>query len=353
MDTIWRNTAKKVRTCEKQAASRTIAPSTPAAANPPTTAPTTVPPPTFFDPETRTLEELEQTSHRLQRDWPKEDGIPFPAEILETLKALKVAVITQDAERSTAITPVQTVQIMSPELTQPAAKTSSKKAEKKCCLREKRALAKIPTSVGINAPVPVTAQSRAKSIAITSTVYKLDTATPAPALTDFWRKVARKATKMGYHQENYGTTLRTRALTVTATTPAIFHSATPVATPVLIPVPIPITTTAPTLVPTPTPAPASPTTTDMNSTTATGLVAVVTPTTVEQHDTKPPDDKEIQGNTEGREDERQQTREENNRSTGREETGDDEGIGQKRRDERAPAPVRTVEGSACELKQFD
>ena len=94
MDTIWRNAAKKVRAREKQAASRTPASFTPAVENPPTTAPTTAPVPTFFDPETGTLEELERTSQRLQRDWPKEDGIPFPPDMLEMLRVLRAAVIT-------------------------------------------------------------------------------------------------------------------------------------------------------------------------------------------------------------------------------------------------------------------
>jgi hypothetical protein len=318
MDTIWRNAAKKVRAREKQAASHITTTSTTAVANLPATAPTTAPPRTFFDCKTGTLEELEQTSHRLQRDWPKEDGIPFPAEILETLKALRVAVITRDAGRSTAITPVQTVQIASPESTQLAAETSSKKAEKKRRLREKRAAAKIPTSVGINgipAPVPVTAQSRTEPIAITSTVYELDTAAPAPALADLWRKVARRAAKMGYHQEHYGTTLRTPALTVTATTPTVFDSTAPVATtpvPASVLVPVPTqTTTEPitafesdTTAPAPISAPASTPTTHPSST------ATTTFTAVEQHDTKQPNNRENEGRTEGGEDEMQQRREE-------------------------------------------
>jgi hypothetical protein len=49
-----------------------------------------------FDPETGTLEELEQTSQRLQWDWPKEDGIPFLPDILEMLRALRAAVIARE-----------------------------------------------------------------------------------------------------------------------------------------------------------------------------------------------------------------------------------------------------------------
>ena len=85
--------------------------------------------PTAFDPETGTLEELEQTSQRLQRDWPKEDGIPFPPDMLETLRALRAAVIARDARKrpTTAETPEQPT---SAELVEAAAETASKKAEK-------------------------------------------------------------------------------------------------------------------------------------------------------------------------------------------------------------------------------
>jgi len=93
MDDIWKNTAKKVRAHKKCAASHITATSTTAVKSLPTASPPTAPPPTAFDPKTGTLEELEQTSQRLQWDWPKEDGIPFLADILKTLRALRVAVI--------------------------------------------------------------------------------------------------------------------------------------------------------------------------------------------------------------------------------------------------------------------
>jgi hypothetical protein len=194
MDNIWKNAGKKLRTCDAAVkptpTTSALTTGTITTLHKPTTVTMT---PHWCDHENVTLEQIDENSCRLQQDWPKEDRIPFPAEILETLKALKVAVIARDAGRSTVITPVQTVQIVSPESTQPATETSSKKVEKKCRLYEKCAAAKIPTSVGINgilAPIPVTAQLRTEPITITSTVYKLDTATPAPALTDLWRKVA-------------------------------------------------------------------------------------------------------------------------------------------------------------------
>ena len=99
MDDIWKNAAKKVRAREKRAASHITATSTTAVKSLPTVSPPTTPPPTAFDPETGTLEELEQTSQRLQWDWPKEDGIPFPVNILEMLRALRVAVIVQDTRK--------------------------------------------------------------------------------------------------------------------------------------------------------------------------------------------------------------------------------------------------------------
>jgi hypothetical protein len=157
MDTIWKNAAQKVRAREKCAASHTTAASAAAVKSLPTASPPTAPPPTAFNPEMGTLEELKQTSQRLQRDWPKEDGIPFPAEILETLRGLKAAVITRDAKRSTVITPVRTVQGASPDSTQPAANTISKKAGKKQHLHEKRATAHTTASPTIIANPPTTA----------------------------------------------------------------------------------------------------------------------------------------------------------------------------------------------------
>jgi hypothetical protein len=142
MDTIWRNAVKKVRAHEKQAASRTTTLSTPAVQNPPTTAP----PPAFFDPKTGTLEELEQTSNRLQQDWPQEDGIPFPTEALETLSALRAAVIARDARKKPEA--VQTLrQPASAELAEANAENVSKKSRKEAtspretCPRQHHSLA--------------------------------------------------------------------------------------------------------------------------------------------------------------------------------------------------------------------
>jgi len=152
MDTIWKNAAKKVRTHEERTASRIT---TAAVQNLPPTVPITLPP-TAFDPETGTLEDLKQTSQRLQRDWPKEDGIPFPPNILETLRALRVAVIAQDARNGlTAVQPLaQTAPVQSADT---VTETALKKAVKKRRLRKKRAAehtTALPTIV-VNPPAAI------------------------------------------------------------------------------------------------------------------------------------------------------------------------------------------------------
>jgi hypothetical protein len=46
-----------------------------------------------YKTETMTLEELVETCHWLERDWPPDNGIPFPEEILEVLEGLRVEII--------------------------------------------------------------------------------------------------------------------------------------------------------------------------------------------------------------------------------------------------------------------
>ena len=110
MDDIWKNATKKLRTRNLRNATVEPIPTAPALTIGTTTLhqePVTITTaPNWCDPDTVTLEQIDENSCRLQRDWPKEDGIPFPAEILEMLRALRVAVITRDARRSTVITPV-------------------------------------------------------------------------------------------------------------------------------------------------------------------------------------------------------------------------------------------------------
>ena len=52
-----------------------------------------------YDPETITLELIEETTQWLLQEWPKEDGIPFPSEVFQTLKDLKLKVWAQDAKQ--------------------------------------------------------------------------------------------------------------------------------------------------------------------------------------------------------------------------------------------------------------
>ena len=176
MDNIWKNAAKKLRTRDLR---NTTAKSTLTASvraintitshQKPVTATTT--PPHWCDPETVTLKQIDEHSRRLLRDWPKEDGIPFPREILETLRDIKLKVLARDAERS-----------------------SNRDTASAICTPA-------PVQLTINSiksdmPVPDLQDTTVNDLAF-----------PNKAVTDLWRKVARKAAKMGYHQEHYGTTL--------------------------------------------------------------------------------------------------------------------------------------------------
>ena len=427
MDTIWRNAAKKMRAREERAASRI------------TTTTTVENPPAAFDPETGTLEELEQTSQRLQRDWPKEDGIPFPPDMLETLRALRAAVIARDARKrhTTAETPEQPA---SAESVEAAVETTSKKAEKKRRLREKRAAARTtalptivenpPVTIAIVSNIPITADYSPNPIGavITATTPKLGTIASAPpnaspyaytttrpeqlysllaaptsatinGTADLWeiapnpadyslndieeivRKIRKRHEKtrapVPESVQETADALR-RAVqardaavsTQTATDPiAHFNSDTTVPTP------------TPTSAPVPTPALPPPAETSTPSSTPIGsdtAAPAPAPTHYETTTTRPPDreiearqvaittapgpvksqdreelEEERRESGEEREDEKQQTREENKRGTEKEERKDDEGIEEKVRDEKPTAPVRTVDGSACEPQRFD
>ena len=145
MDNIWKNAAKKQRACDLRIA--TIEP-TPTA---PVTVTTVVPVLSWCDPETLTLEQIDKNSHRLQQDWPKEDGITFPPDMLETLGALKVAVIARDARKGlTAVQPLaQPAPVRS---TDTATEPTSKKIHKKCAAAHTTAL---PTAIA-NPPAAIT-----------------------------------------------------------------------------------------------------------------------------------------------------------------------------------------------------
>ena len=131
MDNIWKNAARKQRACDLRDATAKLALTAPVHTTDTTTLhqkPITVTTaPSWCDPETVTLEQIDENSRRLQQDWPKEDGIPFPPDMLETLRALRAAVIARDTRRGSS--------------TQADAEAISRKAEKKRRLREKRAAA--------------------------------------------------------------------------------------------------------------------------------------------------------------------------------------------------------------------
>src|SRR5882762_2451917 len=108
MDNIWKNAAKKQRALDLRnatAKSTLMAPvrttNTITSHQKPVTATTT---PHWCDPETVTLKQIDEHSRRLLREWPKEDGIPFPREILEMLRDIKLKVLARDAERRCSAT---------------------------------------------------------------------------------------------------------------------------------------------------------------------------------------------------------------------------------------------------------
>jgi hypothetical protein len=186
MDNIWKNAAKKQRARdlrEATAKSTLKAPvqttDTTTLHQKPVTATTA---PHWCDPETVTLEQIDKHSRRLLQDWPKEDGIPFPREILETLRDIKLKVLARDAKkRHSATDPVDnntdtasTIHTLAP-----------------VCL--------VTDPVKPITPVPDPQDSI--STTTNNPVY------PTTATTDLWRKVARKAAKIAYQHEYYGTIL--------------------------------------------------------------------------------------------------------------------------------------------------
>jgi hypothetical protein len=209
----------------------------------------------WSNPETVTLEQIDENTRRLLREWPKDNGTPFPMEILEVLRNLKLKVLARDAERRHSET----------------------------------------VSVGINTTAPNTSVLD-QDLIFTSTnnsVY------PTTATADLWRKTAKKAAKMAYQHEYYGTVLRTSVLTqsrvqpVTIITPAVSDPNAPIPTPALIPTPthspssdpiatFELDTATPTLIPaSATPAPAPNTTTDSSTAATTKTTTVAMAATVE------------------------------------------------------------------------
>ena len=60
----------------------------------------------WCDPVTVTLEQIEEKTRRLLCEWPKDDGIPFPKEVLEMLRDLKTKIMIRDEERTQKTEPL-------------------------------------------------------------------------------------------------------------------------------------------------------------------------------------------------------------------------------------------------------
>ena len=58
------------------------------------------PPGLWCDPVTVMLEQIEEKTRRLLHEWLKDDGIPFPKEVLKMLRDLKMKIKIRDNERA-------------------------------------------------------------------------------------------------------------------------------------------------------------------------------------------------------------------------------------------------------------
>jgi hypothetical protein len=170
MDNIWKKAAKKQHTRDLRdatAKSTLKAPvqtmNTTTLHQKPITATTA---PHWCNPETVTPKQIDKHSHQLLRDWPKEYGIPFLREILETLKDIKLKVLAWDAERRHSNMDMDTASMIHT----PAP----------VCL--------VTDPVKPVKPIP----NLQDEIPANNLVY------PTTATADLWRKVAKKAAKMAY-----------------------------------------------------------------------------------------------------------------------------------------------------------
>jgi hypothetical protein len=183
MDTIWKNAAKKLRARDLRDAMVKSPQTAPVSAVDTTAShqkPATIlTAPNWSDPETVTVEQIDENSRRLLREWPKEDGIPFPREILETLRDLKLKVLARDAERKRSATVSSNTSIPDPQ-------------------------GSIYTTTS-------------------NPMY------PTTAIADLWRKTAKKAAKIAYQREYYGTTTRLSTLTRSRAQPVTTITSRPAA----------------------------------------------------------------------------------------------------------------------------
>ena len=52
------------------------------------------------------MKQIEENTQCLLREWPKDDGIPFPTEVLDMLNDLRMKVRSRDEERARKIKPL-------------------------------------------------------------------------------------------------------------------------------------------------------------------------------------------------------------------------------------------------------
>ena len=108
MDNIWKNAAKKQRARDLCNTTVKTTPAIPALTTDTTTLHqkpvTTTTTPKWCNPETVTLEQIDKNTRRLLWEWPKDNGTPFPIEILEVLRDLKLRVRARDVEKMCSAT---------------------------------------------------------------------------------------------------------------------------------------------------------------------------------------------------------------------------------------------------------
>ncbi|KIM75869.1 hypothetical protein PILCRDRAFT_91891 [Piloderma croceum F 1598] len=306
MDDIRKNTAKKQRACDLRntTVKLTITAPVQTANTLPVTTTTT---PKWCDPETVTLEQIDENTWWLLREWPKDNGTPFPMEILEVLRDLKLRVRAQDAEQTHSAT----VSVAT------SSSLSSRKAAKIAYQNNV-----VKNGYPLTANQAVIDRATKTAILANTSVEQLDTQLHKMEMA--W---CRKKTN-----------------------PFPDHTATPNSNPIGSDTAV----TAP--APSPAPAPTHYKTTTTKPPDRKIEVRQVTVTTAPSP-AKSQDHKELEKermeNGEEREDGRQQTREENKGSTEREERTDDEGIEETRRDDRLTAPACTANGIACESQRFN
>ncbi|KIM77755.1 hypothetical protein PILCRDRAFT_91035 [Piloderma croceum F 1598] len=290
MDTIWKKAAKKQCTRDLCDATVTSTLTTPVQTTLPVTTTTT---PKWCDPETVTLEQIDENTRRLLREWPKDDGIPFPMEILKVLRDLNYG-------RSLAKNGKKAAKIAYQRNYYGAAIQISVLTQSKV----QPVTAITPTFLNSSIPVPTRTRTPASTPARTPVPARIPVPIPTPALPP-----------------PVGTS------TLNSNPIAAFESDT--------------AATAPT------PSPASTTTTNLSSATTTGPTRVVIPTAVEQRGTKQPDNKESKERTGEEEDERQERRGEN-----KEEHKDEEKAKQEAMKEACPQTGRD-DATRHQLTPFD